>query len=95
MQGIDYLIRINSLSFYFIKILLLLKKFLSRLTKVWKMCHIEPICRLIHKGAAMKFKQILETIGVTLILLGLVLITEPDEDIGEVDTQTTKITVQS
>lgn len=29
----------------------------------------------------MTFKQILETIGVTLILLGLVLITEPDEEV--------------
>lgn len=29
----------------------------------------------------MTFKQILETIGVTIILLGLVLMTEPDEEI--------------
>lgn len=29
----------------------------------------------------MTFKQILETIGVTIILLGLVLMTEPDEEV--------------
>ncbi len=29
----------------------------------------------------MTFKQIMETIGVTIILLGLVLMTEPDEEV--------------